>query len=199
MDHGEKPRHPRGWDGDGIEGDDRFVTLLYSEPADVLIAQLERMVAAGQYPVRSVYMRRPNETRYAKVFGSDDISSALHIVAASKQPVAFFDVHIATVDRWPTGQPGMGFDWSHIARIDLLNGSVTKVIDAAASGEKHEGAWVSDLLSADEDGQSLVCRIGMGRKLPDGTPTGGAGYSLCRLMLATSDMHVIAPLPRVFF
>jgi hypothetical protein len=192
-------RHPRGWDADGIEGDDRFVTLLYNEPADVLIAQFERMVAEGQYPVRSVYMRRTQETRYGKIFGTDDISSALHTVAASKKPVAFFDVHVASVDRWPEGQPGMGFDWSHIARIDLLNGSVTKVIDAAAFREKHEGAWVSDLLSADEDGQSLVCRIGMGRKLPDGTPTGGVGYSLCHLILATSDIHIIAPLRNVFF
>jgi hypothetical protein len=188
-----------GWDTDGIEGEHRFEKLLYNEPADVLIAQFERMVSAGRYPVRTIYMKRSPEPRYTKVFGIDDLSSAFHIVASSKKPVAFFDVHVASVDRWPADTPGMGFDWSHIARIDLLTGSVTTVVDAAAFRERHDGAWVSDLLSADEDGQTLLCRVGMGRRLPDGSPTGGVGYSLCRLILATSDIQVIAPLRHVFF
>lgn len=199
MTRGKKPRHPTGWDTDGIEGEHRFVTLLYNEPAEVLIAQFERKVAGGRYPVRSIYMKRTEEARYTKVFGTDDLSSAFHIVAASKKPVAFFDVHVAAVGRWRADTPGMGFDWSHIAQIDLLTGSVTTVVDAAAFREKHEGRWVSDLVSADEEGQALLCRIGMGLRLPDGAPAGGMGYSLCRLILATSDIQVITPLNHVFF
>jgi hypothetical protein len=172
-----QPPHPTGWDTDGIEGEHRFVTLLYNEPADVLIAQFERKVAGGRYPVRSIYMKRREEPRYAKVFGTDDLSSAFYIVAASKKPVAFFDVHVASVDRWRADTPGMGFDWSHIAQIDLRTGSVTTVVDAAAFRERHEGAWVSDLASADEDGQAVLCRIG---GLPHQAPTGAVGYSPAR-------------------
>jgi hypothetical protein len=190
---------PEGWNRDGIEGEHRFVTLLYNEPADVLIAQFERMVADGRYPVRSLYTKRAHEVRYLKSFDADERSSAFHVVTAAKRPVAFFDVHVASIDRWPSRTPGMGFDWSRIQRIDLAIGTVTTVIDAADFREKHDGRWVADLLGADEDGEGLICRIGMGRKLPGGAATGGVAYSLCRVILATSDIQVIAPLRHVFF
>jgi hypothetical protein len=192
-----RSRRKKGWDTDGVEGEDRFVTLLYNEPADALIAQFERMIG-GRYPVRSLYMKRRGERRYTRVFGADDRTGAPYVVVATKKPMAFFYVHIASVDRWPADTPGMGFDWSHIARIDLRTGSVTQVADAESFRQKYDG-WVSDILSADEHGRTLLCRVGMPRKLPSGRPSRRIGYSLCRLNLATNEIEVVAPLPHVFF
>jgi hypothetical protein len=199
MSDQRKPR--KEWEEAGIVGEQRFVALHYSEPADVLLVQFERMVASRypEYPVYSIYMKRRLDARYAKIFGPDDVTSAVDVVTTSKKPLAFFNVMVASpgsiLDRKSTG-----FNWSHVGQIDLATGFVTVAVDGQAFEQKHDGAWISKVLVAADDGSWLLCRVGGVPQHPSGVADERpVSYSLCRVMIATSDVQVVAPLHNVFF
>jgi hypothetical protein len=214
------------WDVEGIAGEERFVSLVYNETADVLVACFERTAARG-YPVPSIYTRHRLDAQYTKVFGPDDVTVAFDVVSASKAPRAFFNVLVVTGSSKPTNEKRasgstvrllgkrtiqralysgrrkptikrrpVGLNWSHVARLDLAAGTVRVVVDERSFKQKHSGAWVSSLVAAADDGGSLLCRIA---GAPVGTKGTRVNYSLCRLDLATCDFEVITPLRNTFF
>src|SRR5688572_25840982 len=108
-----------GWDVDGVTGESRYIKLLYSEAAEVVLVQFERMVGEKQ-AVRSLYVRGRHETAYRKAFVGDDLTSARDVVCAPRSPIAVFSVWVAT-------EQG-GSNVTQIAKLDLRNGEVTKAI-----------------------------------------------------------------------
>ena len=189
------------WNVDGVSGEDRFVALHYNAPAAALIAQFERKVS-GRYPVSSIYVKRPSDAHYWKAFAADDRTTARDAVTASKAPLLFFHVSVVTrTDLVDPPREGIGLDWSQIGRMNLLTGEQSVVVDAEQFQERHSGARVGHIVSAADDGSSLVCRIGKSR--PDPTEEDPhqtvVDYSLCRLDLSTGDFEVIAALPNIFF
>jgi len=184
------------WNVDGVGPEDRFVALHYNAPAGALIAQFERNVS-GSYPVASIYVKRANDPQYWSAFAADDKTSATDLATAGQAPFVLFRVMVTrgTVD----SRQGVGFDWSHIGRIDLLTKEVSVALDAKLFRERHGGAWIAGILAAADDGRSLLCRIAKSEPSEESPLRKLSRYSLCRLDLSTGDFEVLAALPNIFF
>jgi len=185
------------WNVDGVSGEDRFVALHYNPPAAALIAQFERKTGVG-YPVGSIYVKRPSDEQYWKAFAGDDTTTAVDVATASRAPLLFFQVLVVSKTPKagdPKAKAGIGMNWSHVGRIDLSTGEQSVVVDAKRFRERHDGAWVSRLISASEDGKSILCKIAVHKSAPNAR----IGYSVCRLHLETLDFDVLAALSTTFF
>ena len=88
-----------------------------------------------------------------------------------------------------------------MARLDLGTDEQTVAVDATAFRERHDGAWVSRLLGADDDGGSLLCVMAANQVVPttDETIQTVAKYFGARLDLATGDFEHLASLNNPFF
>ena len=153
--------------------------------------------------MRSVYVRGARDTVYRRAFGGQDLVTAKDVVCAAKAPAALLQVLVAAPDPPDAdeGYPPIGWDWSHIARVDLPSGVASIVLDGSSFQAKHGGAWVSQLLSASEDARKVICTIAGLRPEPTAEDAFArvAGYSVCRLDLESAEFEVLAPLSRVFF
>jgi hypothetical protein len=184
-----------GWDVDGVTGESRYKKLLYSEAAGVLLAQFERDVAESRSAVRSLYIRERDATEYRRVFGGDDYRSAQHVVLSPRSTIAFF---LELVGR--KENPG-GYDVDRIARVDLQTGEVTTALDMQTFRQKNDDGWVSDLIEADDDGKTLLCRTASWRtpKPAEGLRVGGVGYWLSRVNIETAEVDRITLLRHIGF
>lgn len=184
-----------GWDVDGVIDEERFLELLYNEPAETLIAHFERRT--GEQLVRSLYTKRGREVDYSRVSCGDEYAFADTPVCAARKPFLFFLVLEPRRER----PPPWGWDVNRVARLDLRTGEQTVVMDAETFATGHDGAWISRLLSAADDGSSLVCVTGTNHTIST-TDEGvrvGVAYSVARLDLATGDIEPLASLRNVFF
>src|SRR3712207_8174432 len=80
---------------------------------------------------------------------------------------------------------------THIARLDLRTGEITKVIDMDAFRQKNDGAWVGDLFRSEEhtselqSRQYLVCRLLLEKK------NNGSSLLGCSLMTLSAPPPII--------
>ena len=193
-DTGESYDLGMAWNVDGVAGESRYLKLLYSDAAGVLLAQFERKVSDGGL-VRSLYVREREATEYRRVFGGHDYRSAHDVVLSPSSSIAFF-LELARRKENPCG-----FDVARIARLDLRTCEVTTALDMKVYADKNDDGWVSDLIDVDDDDKTLLCRTAAWRspKHGDGPRLGGVGYSLSRVNVDTAEVHPIAYLPRIAF
>jgi hypothetical protein len=142
--------HVVGWDVDGVTGESRYIKLLYSEGAGVLLAQFERDV--GRDSVRSLYIRERDGADYRRVYGGDDLRTAHDVVLRTTSTIAFFLVMVRRDDSYG------GYDIERIARLDLCTGQVTTALDMETYSKKNDDGWVSDLIDVEDDDRTLLCR-----------------------------------------
>jgi len=183
-----------GWDVDGVSGESRYIRLLYSDAAVVLLAQFEREAADGGF-VRSLYARERDGTEYRRVFGGDDSRSAHDVVLSPMSAIAFF-LELARCKETPRG-----YDVARIARLDLRTCQITTALDMGAYKERNDEGWVSDLIDVDDDNKTLLCRTAAWRtpKNAYGPRVGGVGYSLSRVNVETAEVQPITLLRHVAF
>ena len=78
----------------------------------------------------SIYIKRRLDAQYVKIFGPDNVTSAVDVVTAARNPLAFFNVMVASPGSILEGK-STGFNWSHVGQIDLATGSVSVAVAAA--------------------------------------------------------------------
>lgn len=183
-----------GWDVDGVVGESRWIKLLYSDAAGVVLAQFERDVGDRDF-VRSLYTRGRDANHYRRVFGGDDRRSAHDVVLRTESTVAFFLEMVRRTDL------SGGYDVERIARLDLIAGDVTTALDMKLYRERNDDGWVSDLIDAGDDDRTLLCRTAAWRtpKPAEGPRFGGVGYWLSRVNVDPAEVERITYLPHVGF
>jgi hypothetical protein len=179
------------WNVDGVV-EARFLALEYNEPSETLVAHFLR---DGEAPTRAIYTRRRTATEYTLAFGPDAWTSATSVVCAAKAPLVLFNVYVRDHG------PGRGSNWSHVGRINLATGEVSVVLDKASFRAKHGRAWISEVYSASDDGETILCSITNERPDPTDESPGRIRieYFLCRLVLSTGDFERITLLRNTCF
>ncbi|MBX3206543.1 MAG: hypothetical protein KF764_15820 [Labilithrix sp.] len=181
---------------DGIVGESRWIKLLYSDAAQVVLAQFERDIAE-QRSNRSLYIRPRDGAEYRRVFGEDDFTSAHDVVLSPRSLFAFFLVFFASERKLPS----RGWNIREVARLDLRSGEVTTALDMKLYRERNDDGWVSGLIDVDDDGTTILCKTAAHRepKPSEGPRYGKIDYSLSRVTLATGEVERITLLRNTGF
>lgn len=146
----------REWREAGIVDESEFVRLVYNEPAGVLAVQFRREAATGA-PVASLYMRKREALRYARLSEPSENLSYENPVSAPLVPVL-----IANVLEWDDQGNA---DWKGVIRFELEAGRTTMMIteDDLELPQPYVRGWVTSIHSAWEDGRGVICTIGFER------------------------------------
>lgn len=182
------------WDVDGVKGEARLITLLYSEAAGVVLAHFERNVSERKM-VRSLYVRNRDGVEYRRVFGEDEDRSAHDVVLSPRSTIALFTVLVAR------GETPGGYDVERIARLDLRTGLVSTALDMKTYAEKNDNGWIADLVAVEAGDTTVLCRTAAWQtpKNTDGHSVHRVDYWLSRVELDSAEVEHIAPLKNVAF
>ena len=175
--------------------------LLYSRPANVLVAAMAR----ANPPAHRLYYRRLPGTAYHPIGVRDELESQQDAHCCERTPYLIFNEMRFREPRPQSGvldvvfkgkrppPAGWGADWVGIRRVNLETGEDVRVLDEESlrSPPPYTSGWVSQLLGVSSDGSGAVCVAGLF--------SGGTGaYFVCELSFRDGVGRLVAELPDVF-
>jgi len=172
----------------GIPRNARIHQLLFNAPARVLIA-LAHCPFADDLAIGRLFLRAIGETRYSAAPSRADNVDFSHPVSCRRDAA----IYVNTLE-WTKSRRSWGGDWIGVSRLDLVRGTLDDLCTPAnlAIPDGYERGWVTDLISAWDEGVGVTCIAGFERDL--GNDCAVVDYSLCDLDLTTCSARVIAPL-----
>lgn len=180
------------WEEQGIEGKPHFKSLLYNESAKTLVAHFQRRAGLKHW-IGEIYTRPLDGKTYHKVAGSTDLVSFEQPVSAASSSLIFFnELQHRTED--PSGA-----DWSAVRCLDLASERPSTVcaIETLQVPDGCKGIWISSVMSADADGQRLLCRVAFMHAVSEIEEQ--VEYWLCELPVRTAIPRKLCRLHNPFF
>lgn len=135
-----------------------FCSSVFNHTTRFVVAEYARK--DGQRTTSSLYFRDPTTRLYERLPIAEPGLSFCSPVVPRCEPYVFFNV-------MRISEAGVG-DWLHIARahihtrrVEIVLTPDELVLALACSPEWRMYPWVSELVSAADDGRTITCRVGI--------------------------------------
>lgn len=149
-------------------------TLLYNPIAESLVEARPRKIAESVW-TQDLYCRIRSSTEFKRIASSEGDIVLMDPVTASDAPLIFFST-------WqPRSDFAGGYDWVDVQSVDLLSGKMKVVCNPTTlpTPGGYSSAWIQTLVSAQGNGDHLICSIGLNKKT--GANSARTEYWLCEL------------------
>jgi hypothetical protein len=171
----------------GLPDGHGFPVLVYHPPTGSVIAHTRPLKSS--LPCRRLSLRQVNETRYRPIGDFPPSVSVESLVLHPQLPLLFFITFV-----WSKHVNGpVGGYWVALHRFDLntLQSEIVARRGELVLPDGYQTAWLNELFSASDDGNTLFCKAG----LRNGEPV---RYCLSKLSIPDRKLAIITRLEAVF-
>jgi len=171
----------------GLPDGHAFPELAYHQPTGSIIAHTRPR--QSRLPSHRLSIRRVNETRYTAIGDFSPSISVSSFALSSLLPILYFITF-----GWSDHNGTVGGDWDALYRFTLD----TRRCDLVARRSElippdhYRSAWLSELFSVSEDGNTLFCKAALQRE------EGPIDYCLSELSMPSLRLAAITRLDAVF-
>ena len=175
------------WAHIGIEEEDSFEEIFFSSSANRIIVQVSRN--GDPLRLESLFVRSPTERNYERLTPRSENLSYSDPVLPASAPFVFINVWKKTKMKGDM----VGGDWIGLSSINLETRELKQIADEKRLAEalQCERAWVSRILNASIDGNTIYCSIAM-------DTANKIGYWLCTLSLSDGSISKVSELTDTF-
>jgi len=168
-----------------------FSRLLFNRPSNCLILH-EGSIGSDLMPIETLEFREIGSgvSEYRSILLPGENARLRTPVTNARHPVIFLNEWLSV---------GTGFDWRAISAIHLPDGTRTQLVDSSSIRllPSSTSSWVSQIVSAENDGKTLVCVMAF--MYPTRPGCAEVKYSLREFDVETGESDLLVDLPKVFF
>ncbi len=167
--------------------------LLYNVPSETIIIELRPV--GEEFSPNRIYTRHKDSPKYEPIKVFEPMESCESVVTSPGRPLLFYlSVKIAKLeDHWAG-------NWKGVYCFDMVDRTEAEILseELLVLPPPYNRGWVSALISASEDGSTLIMNVAMTVE----SHTSGfhaVDYQLASMEVETKRLHLISHLKGCFF
>jgi len=180
-------KRPSRFEAVGLPEGHAFPRLAFHRPTQTVIAHTRPR--ESPFPGERLSVRHVKERLYRSVGDFPPGISLSSFAVASKAPLLYF-ISFAWSE-FENGPPGGDWDTLCQFRLDTSDTQILARRGELIAPQGYDRAWLSELLSADDDGVTLCCKVGL-------SAGGAVEYWICELLVVQRTVTPVTRLEATF-